>query len=142
MAVRKTTTKTINGEEVIIKELLVEEILNFINSGTQQSEASNTIESEFDDIKGQIDQLLVVSVPGVKVEDLTKWAPSEIKKLYDAFKEVNDTFFVVAQRLGLNKLVSQVEQAIATEFSVLFANLPKLGTQTALSTDIASLSKP
>jgi hypothetical protein len=53
-------------------------------------------------------------------------SPSELKSIFDAFKEVNATFFEVAQEAGLLNLLSQLKMAVVEDFSSLFVNSLKL----------------
>ena len=122
MAIRKTLTVKANDEEFLIKELTVAEIIGFLDQ--KQPEAGTPGDQEDGMAAGlmaQVDGILEVTIPGLKANSLTAWAPSEIEKLYDGFREVNQTFFTIAQRLGLSNLMKEVEQAIARAFSVLFA---------------------
>lgn len=130
MAIRKNVTVTANGEEYMVKELTVVEIIGFIDAGGKvtKKEGEEELVTLASGMFGQVDELLAISIPGIKVDALKAWAPSEIGKLYDAFKEVNAVFFGVAQRLGLNNLIAELEKAVAQDFSALFANLLKQDT--------------
>lgn len=136
MTIRKTVTVTANGEEYLVKELTIKEIISFIDSGGKvPDKADGGGKAMTDDLFGQIDELMALSVPGLNIKKLTGsedppedgWAPSEVKKLYDAFREVNTIFFEVAQRLGLNNLIGEMEKAVAKDFSALFATSLRQG---------------
>lgn len=128
MTIRRTLTVKANDEEFLIKELTVQEIIGFLD----QKLPEEGVPGHANDVAGlmaQIDDVLEITIPGLKANSLEAWAPSEIEKLYDGFREVNQTFFTIAQRLGLSNLMGEIEQAIAKDFSSLFVNSLKTATQ-------------
>ena len=132
MTVRKTLTVKANDEDFLVKELTVEEIIAFFDQAqSPANEGDKPGDQDQDMVAGlmaQVDDVLLISIPGLKAEQFLKWAPSEVEKLYQGFREVNQTFFTIAQRLGLSNLMMEVEQAIAKDFSGLFAASLKVGT--------------
>jgi hypothetical protein len=130
MAIRKTLTVRANDEEYLVRELTVAEIIGFLDNPAPQGEeeGDGSVKDTATGLLGQVDQVLAIAVKGLKAEDLKSWAPSEIEKLYNGFKEVNSTFFAIAQRIGLGSLMEEVRQAIAADFSSLFANSLRQGT--------------
>jgi hypothetical protein len=122
MTIRKTLTVKANDEDFLVKELTVEEIIGFLDQSAPSTEAPPGDQDMVTGLMGQVDDILALTIPGLKAESLKTWAPSELAKLYDGFQEVNRVFFDIAQRLGLNNLLKEVEQAIAKDFSALFAN--------------------
>jgi hypothetical protein len=129
MTVRKTQTVTANDEEFLVKELTVAEILGFLDQETPEEGEPGPVD-EVAGLMAQIDDVLEITIPGLKAEVLKTWAPSEIEKVYDTFRAVNQTFFAIAQRLGLDNLLKEVEQAIARDFSNLFVRSLSTGTPT------------
>lgn len=134
MTVRKTITVTANEEEFLVKELTPREIMAFIDGGgktppgAEEDDVKKTDAEMVKGLFGQVDELLEISIPGLKVDTLYDWAPSEIEKIYIGFKEVNSVFFGIAQRLGVDRLLGEIEQAIARDFSKLFASSLKRAT--------------
>jgi hypothetical protein len=132
MTIRKTLTKKANNEDFLIKELTVEEIIAFFDQAQNPINESGEPGSQEDDmvtgLMAQLNEVLLISIPGLNAEQLTTWAPSEIEKLYEGFREVNQTFFTIAQGLGLNNLMEEVKQAIAKDFSSLFVASLKADT--------------
>lgn len=72
------------------------------------------------------------------VDDLKKLAPSEIRELWEGFKEVNSDFFDVARAVGLTGLLEHLQRAIISDFSKLLASLLSLDTPESGSTDTPS----
>lgn len=121
MTIRKTLTIKANDEEFLIKELTVAEIMAFLDQAPSTEATPPGDQDMVTGLMAQVDDVLEIAIPGLKADALTSWAPSELAKLYDGFREVNSVFFSIAQRLGLNNLLTEVEQAIAKDFSALFA---------------------
>jgi len=63
------------------------------------------------------------AVQGIKMNDLRKKAPSELKEIYTAFREVNTLFFEVAQQVGLEDLLRTLKETVQKDFSNLLASL-------------------
>ncbi|KKM00924.1 hypothetical protein LCGC14_1799580 [marine sediment metagenome] len=67
-------------------------------------------------IQKLLEQHLELGVQGAKLEDLRRMAPSELKVLYEAFKEVNTVFFEVAQQVGLKDLLRTLQETVRKDF--------------------------
>ena len=85
---RKTKTIKIDDREIVVKELRVKDIRNML--------------SKADDIKGAEDFFtLLPAAVNLEPAELDEYAPSELKTIYDAFREVNAVFFSLAAKSGI-----------------------------------------
>ena len=126
---RKHKTLKIDDNEITVKELRVDQILEIWESVG----AGN----DLDTFKGYIEKHMG-KVTDVTLDDLRKMAPSEIKQIFEAFKEVNQDFFDLAQTLGLGKILEKLKNAILTDLSALFAGLLEQAMSELGNTDTPS----
>lgn len=76
-------------------------------------------------------------------EQMKDMAPSELKKVYLAFKEVNDTFFEVAREAGLLGLLNELKKAVVEDFSkLLVGSLKRVTGSLSSATDTPSSLTP
>lgn len=117
---RKMKTFQIEGREgdVEVKELTVSEILKLM-----QHEGDDTSLKGFVDMVGEFLPLAT----NLKMEQLKDMAPSDIKVVWEKFREVNDTFFEVSQRVGMGDLLGQLKKAIIKDFGKLLVSSSKVG---------------
>jgi len=108
---RKKKTIKIDDKEITIRELRVKDILEVFDSFGEKN---------LSDIQGQIETFLP-RVTDAKLKDLKDMAPSEITLLYDAFREVNASFFDMARSAGLDRFIADIKATILKDFSELFA---------------------
>jgi len=128
---RKSKIIKIDDKEITVKELRVKDILSVFDMAGQKG---------IDDWSKQIETFLPKITTGISIEDLKKMAPSEIKQIVDAVKEVNNDFLAVARTLGLGKLIGDLKKTILNDFSGLLADSLEAVTQTFGNMDIPSLS--
>lgn len=119
----------IDEKEIIVNELSVKDLLSLFD----ESDPEKGIEG----FLGQVDEFLPRATDA-KLDELKQMAPSELKLLYDAFKEVNAVFFDVARFLGLGSLLTQIKSSLVKDFGGLFAGLLKPGTEMPSITDTPS----
>lgn len=100
----------INDKKITVYELTVEEIINIGES------TKNFNQPELGEFKSLIEDNLGKAVTGITMDDLIKMTPSDIKKIYETFKEVNSTFFEVARSMGLTELLISLKQAVQKDF--------------------------
>jgi len=118
---RKLKSVTIDKRVIVVKELTVGEILGLQEIPTADfATALNTFLPLCTDLT---------------LEALKELAPSEIRKLVEAFQEVNADFFETAGWLGLNSLLANLKAAILKDFSVLLADSLRPGTRAPSATD-------
>lgn len=122
---RKSKTIKIDDREITVKELRVKDVRQLL----EMSEANE------DDVMVLIDKFLPV-VTDIKSEDMEAMAPSELKILWDAFKEVNADFLVMAERLGITKMLGSL---IKVHFTEALADSLSAVTKTPGTTDGVSI---
>jgi len=135
---RRTSTVKIDDDEYTVKELTVREIVTlfsnqqFNNGGSPDDQQNKPILSpELFGIGPFLDHLLELAIAEKpKKEDLQKYAPSELKILYDAFKDVNSHFFEVAQKMKLGQLLDQIMTEVSKSFTDSAVALSKVGMST------------
>lgn len=95
----------IDEAEISVKELRVQDYLDFL--------------AEVGDAGGLMEELEKWLPRGtdLKIEDIKKMAPSELKAVYDAFREVNTDFFEIAGRLGLDQMAARLKESFMKELS-------------------------
>lgn len=143
---RKIKTVKIDLEEgktkdYIVKELTVKNILElaqnnpfFVDtdkSGQQSKKSANGEETEskkpdtglFSELTEFSDGLkrVIEASCDFKLEDLEELAPSEIKEIYDGFREVNGTFLKILEKVKLLEAVNKVIDKTLTNFSEMLA---------------------
>ena len=128
---RKRKVIKIDDREITVKELTAEQILGMIE-GEQDS---------IGDLKSKALELYpdIIDIP---LKDLKKMAPSEIKEIYDGFREVNAVFFDVARFVSKSSLTKEflkkIQSALLADFGCLLVDSLKPGTQEPSSTDTPS----
>lgn len=110
-----------------VRELTVKEIINLfqrVEKKSPDSEDTDTTDS-IGYLKSELQQMLALGLEGdYKVEDFYDMSPSELKQIYEAFKEVNSVFFGIARQVGMGELLEQVIRQIRIAFSeVLVSSL-------------------
>lgn len=105
---RKTKTIKIDDREITIKELRVKDIRQLMD----QAGGGDFGLSRIGD--------LLPMVTDLEPEALDDMAPSEIKTLWDAFREVNAVFFDLAARAGVGKvLAAEIQKSLTEAFAGL-----------------------
>lgn len=140
MRLRKTIK--IDETEFVVRELTIREIIDYFQNLTNKAE-SETIDEEqtgeatdtFKFFKDEIQVLLNLALESTHtVEDLIKMAPSELKKLYTTFEEVNEVFFGIAAQMGLQALLKDLKNQIRTEFLEVLVNSSSAAIKKSLIT--------
>jgi hypothetical protein len=152
---RRRSVVKLDDTEYTVKELTVKEIIELFSSsqfdggGSTSSNAPKKglgkflIDPELFGIGFFFKNLLTLTIAEpVKVEDLMKYAPSELNQLYEAFREVNSHFFDLAQTLKLGETVRKMVEGLSRDFSLLAADLSKQVIKESSITDIPSSSEP
>ena len=127
---RKFDTVFLNDREITVKELTVGEILDLIQA---EDGADNSIAA----FGRKAEAFLQVSC-GLALQDLKAFAPSQIKVLYDKFREVNSAFFDLARTLRaqemLDGVMEELKRSLASDFSRLLSASSKPATGTSGTT--------
>lgn len=137
---RKTKTVQLEGREkpVTVYELTVGQIIHFVEDDGPLSKMEG--EKGF---KGVLDTDLLSVCSTLKFEDLLDFGPSELKLVWEAFQEVNKTFFEAARQVGLTGLLEEtvlkfkesLQNLMQEELSKLLAGSSKRGMLESSTTD-------
>ena len=127
---RRFDTVFLNDKEITVKELTVGEILDLLQS---EGDADNSIAA----FGRKAEAFLQVSC-GLALEDLKAFAPSQIKMLYDKFREVNQAFFDLARTLRAQEMLAgvaaELKRSLASDFRELLSASSKPATGTSGTT--------
>lgn len=124
---RKHKTLKIDDKEITVKELRVKDVIDIFGD-------TNRDTGLFDKAK----EFLPRFTDNLTLDDLIAMAPSEIKTVYDDFKEVNAVFFDVAREMGLNNVLQELKASIQREFSGTLAASLRQAIPAPLTTDTPS----
>jgi len=118
---RKSATFDIDGykEPFEVRELTVDEIIDLL----QSSDSNQSIAS----LKEHGGKLLKAGT-SMDLQKLRTMAPSEIKIVWEKFKEVNSVFLELSQQLAGEKLLGELKEAIIKDFSNSLADFSKAVT--------------
>ena len=83
---RKRKTVKIDDLEVTVYEVIIEDLL------------MTKLPESFDEIKDGLAGLLP-KCTDLSIDKMKKMPPSDLKKVWDGFKEVNDVFFSLMEKL-------------------------------------------
>jgi len=134
MRVRKTIK--IDKDEYVIRELSLRQIIDYFQELTNADKEEEETTDTLGFFQKEIQALLDLALEGdYKVEDLIDLAPSELKLLYDEFKEVNKVFFDTAAQIGVTEVMEEIRLTIQSEFSGLLVNSSKAAITRSLTTD-------
>lgn len=121
--VRKSVKVTVAGKEVTIYELTVAQIKKFYRELTNVALDGST------DFPGTIQGLLEVCSSGITFAEFDDLTPSQIKEIYDKFKEINKTFFTVAAMVGgEHPVLVEIRASFLTELINRFVSYYQPGT--------------
>lgn len=112
---RKRETIKIDDREITIKELTVKQIIEIGDKVANPGERKNG-DSDLDLLKDAFKQHLALGVDGIVFDELLSLAPSELKTIYDTFKEVNAVFFGIAQQIGFLDLLQKIKLELQSNF--------------------------
>lgn len=114
---RKRKTIKIDDREITVKELTPRDILDILD-GVDESNLKTG------DLAALLDKHLDKAVD-LKFDDFLDIPPSEIKNIYDAFREVNSVFFELAGQMGMSQILVRAKEAFVQDVSKLSADLLK-----------------
>lgn len=123
---RKNKIFKIDDREVTIKELRVKDILSIFEGADKQGNVMGVIAD------------LLSRCSDLQITDLEEMAPSELKLIYEGFREVNDVFFEAARQWGLGGTIEELKKSIQKEFSAALAVSFSQDTPTPSTTDTAT----
>ena len=118
---------------VTVYELTVEQIISMMNDEAVSGEDRST-----NSLMGMLTRN-VSKCTSLTIEQAKKMAPSELKRIYEAFKEVNTVFFEVAREAGLLGLLDELKRALVEDFSKqLVGSLKQVMAKVSLAMDTPS----
>jgi len=124
---RKSKKITIDDKKITVYELRVKDVRKLIS-------AAENIETDFTGLKE-----VLPAVTDLSIADLDNLAPSELKTLWDAFKEVNADFFALLEKSGIVKVL---KDSMGSSLTGSFAEYLKQAMSTSGNTDGDSSSPP
>jgi len=126
---RRTKTIKIDEREITVKELRVKDIRQLI-------EKAEDLDKGFEQMEGMLP--LATNLSLSQLEDM---APSELKKVWESFREVNAVFFDLVAKTGI---VKELKSSILKDLTKVFAASlnQDTGQKTSSNTDSDSLSPP
>lgn len=119
---RKQKIIKIDNKEITVKELTVKDILAMADA------------LEKGDLKAIVNTDLH-RLTDLKIDDLKEMAPSEIRLVFEAAKEVNADFLSAARKVGLEKIVQETVASIAQNCCALVSGSLRQATPDASTTD-------
>jgi hypothetical protein len=142
---RQRASIKIDDIEYVIKELTMKEIISLLADKQTKKEDSlpEKIAKPVDFEKSLfglgpfLDRLIELAFENnVTRERLMEHTPSELKQIYNTFKEVNAPFFEAAQYLNLGETLHQITVQLLENFSRSAVGSSKPGMPVLSTTDI------
>ena len=116
-------------KSVTVHELTVKQIIEVIgDDGLAESVDGSDAAKDLDAMKALVDKHLPKATD-LKIDEMQDMAPSDLKRVYKAFSEVNAVFFDVARAAGLETLLAELKAAMQKDFGRLLAVSSNLDTQ-------------
>lgn len=112
----------IDGKEFLVKELTVKELL-FICVKVGWIPSRPEVDIPIGD--KPLYEVVLSFASDMKVSDLVILAPSDIKKIYDLFIEVNRVTFDILEYLDLKKMVEELKNTLVSGFISDYSTLLK-----------------
>lgn len=124
----------IGDTTILINELKVEDLTRLWNELNVVGEMSMA-----SPVTPELQRIWDASIIGLKLEDLKNFYPSELQQVYDAFAEVNASFFALALQVeGDNPLIRALRKAFMNSLWLRYAALLDAATPESGSTDTVS----
>lgn len=118
---KKQITVQIESKRFTISELTVEQIIE-LSTSTKIGDDFSMLVGEgmplakiFTNFTEELKIILEKSCD-FSLEDLKQLAPSEIKQLFEAFKEVNADFLLLLREVGVIPALVKIKEQMATNF--------------------------
>ena len=122
---RKMRELTFEGEDAKSKktyqvyELRVKQIIALMEDNTFGDDLSLLA------LKSFVESQLLPLCSNISMKELYDMYPSEIEECWNAFREVNASFFVGIKAMGLTSVMETVKQAIINDFSKMLVDSSK-----------------
>jgi hypothetical protein len=134
---RQRASIKIDSTEYVIKELTMKEILSLLSDKQEPKETTDPadFEKSLFGLGPFLDRLIELAFENnVSRERLMEHTPSELKQIYNTFKEVNAPFFEVAQYLNLGETLHKITVQLLESFSTSAVSSSKPGILTSSNT--------
>lgn len=122
---KKIKIVTIDDKEYHISELTIEQIIKIAERGDGEAGLSSLIKGKeipvaaiFSGLNEEVKSIVEMCCE-FTFEDLKKLAPSEIKLLFQAFREVNEDFLSVLREAGILAALERIKDQMVRDFSSL-----------------------
>lgn len=149
---RQTKDVEIDKRVYTVRELTVKEIIGVFERHDESVKSKDKDEETTDAgdtdttgsigfLKSELQEMLNLALEKGKegeeytMDDFIDFAPSDLKLLYDTFREVNQVFFDIARQLGAGKIVEDMIAQIRMSFSGVLATSLSRGMSESLITD-------
>lgn len=147
---RKEEVK-IDGRSFVVQELTVGEIIDYYESAqnaTKKPELANNPNTETDlnttsinFFEKELQNFINLALEGEhNWKDFINFAPSDLEKLWDKFKEVNSTFFGIARSMGIDQALLELINQFRSEFLGVLVASSSRAIRESLTTDTPILS--
>ena len=121
---RITKTFEIEGYDKVftVNELKIKQIISLMSGDMLDDTSIESMQQKFSEV-------FLPMCSNIEMAELEDMAPSEVKIIWGKFKEANESFLEVAQKLGLEEILQKLKEAIFEDFSNSVVDLSKLDTQ-------------
>ena len=124
------------NKKVTVKEFTVKEIKRLWKELVELGSPQNIMSVN---ITAPMSELWVTAIDGLSIEEVDDFTPSDLKQVYDAFAEVNATFFDLASQVeDVNPMFKNLRLAIVSDLIVRFADSSKEAIPESGITDTVS----
>lgn len=115
---RKNGELKIEGiaEPIKIYELRVKDIYGIFSEVTSKDKEMTP------EVMKEVAEKWLPKATDLTIEQMMEMAPSELELVGDKFKEINGSFFKIAQKLGLTDLLMGLKEAVMIDLNTLFAD--------------------
>lgn len=116
---RKLTKVNTEAGEIIVKEFILQEILNLMDEIKKKENVS---------MQDFIETCMGICT-GMKKEDMLKMSFSDIEALVLALKEVNKSFFLIPDHLGMEQVIRKMVEEFKN--SMLSVKILQVGNESS-----------
>ena len=117
---RKIKVIKVDDLEITVRELRIKDIIELVEAADQKKNAG-----PLETLKEYLPRLT-----DLEPEKAIGMAPSELKEVFDAAKEVNAVFFDAARAMGAGKVLAELKASLERDFSAIVAGSLKQVTAT------------
>jgi hypothetical protein len=131
---RKTETIELGDDpkvEVKIRELTVEQILGIFDKWQNAAKIEGDEIDEAGTFIEEIEKVFEMSVSGIGFKELNRYAPSELREMWDTFKGVNSVFFEAINSMGITESLSGLIKATKDDLLKIFQDSSNAVTPTS-----------